>query len=94
VDLYAKFGVMDEVDSNSMGRFNITKNPYDKYFFKVPTLRNIELTSPYLHDGRIEKLENVVKFMAHFQLGKSLSEYEVSKITDFLKSLTGEIPNI
>lgn len=93
-NLYAKFGVMDKVKSSSKGRFDVTKNEYDKYFFKVPTLRNIELTSPYLHDGRIEKLEDVVKFMSHFQLGKSLNENEVSKITDFLKSLTGEIPKI
>jgi len=93
-NLYAKFGVIGEVKSDSMGRFSVTKNPYDKYFFKVPTLRNIELTSPYLHNGQIEKLEDVVKFMSHFQLGKTLTENEVLKITDFLKSLTGELPKI
>lgn len=90
-NLYAKFGLISELQSDSKGRYEVTKNELDKYYFKVPTLRNIELTSPYLHDGRIEKLEDVVKFMAHYQLGKSLSEEEVKKIVLFLKSLTGDL---
>jgi len=90
-NLYAKFGLISELQSDSKGRYEVTKNELDKYYFKVPTLRNIELTSPYLHDGRIEELEEVVKFMAHYQLGKSLSEEEVNKIVLFLKSLTGDL---
>lgn len=90
-NLYAKFGLISELQSDSKGRYEVTKNELDKYYFKVPTLRNIELTSPYLHDGRIEELEDVVKFMAHYQLGKSLSEEEVKKIVLFLKSLTGDL---
>lgn len=89
-NLYAKFGVISQLKSDSKGRFEVTQNEMDKYYFKVPTLRNIELTAPYLHDGRIDELESVVKFMAHYQLGKSLSEEEVQKIVSFLKSLTGK----
>jgi cytochrome c peroxidase len=90
-NLYAKFGVISQLKSDSKGRFEVTQNELDKYYFKVPTLRNIELTAPYLHDGRIDELEGVVKFMAHYQLGKSLDENEVKKIVSFLKSLTGKI---
>ncbi|WP_414144453.1 cytochrome-c peroxidase [Arcobacter sp.] len=92
-NLYAKFGVISQLQSDSEGRFEVTKNELDKYYFKVPTLRNVELTAPYLHDGRIDNLEDVVKFMAHYQLGKSLSQEDVNKIVLFLKSLTGEIKN-
>jgi cytochrome c peroxidase len=92
-NLYAKFGVISQLQSDSEGRFEVTKNELDKYYFKVPTLRNVELTAPYLHDGRIDNLEDVVKFMVHYQLGKSLSQEDVNKIVLFLKSLTGEIKN-
>jgi cytochrome c peroxidase len=92
-NLYSKFGVISELESISKGRYEVTNNTLDKYYFKVPTLRNIELTAPYLHDGRIDKLEDTVKFMAHYQLGKSLSEDDVNKIVLFLKSLTGQIKN-
>lgn len=90
-NLYAKFGVISQLQSDSKGRYEVTKNELDKYYFKVPTLRNIQLTAPYLHDGRIDNLEDVVKFMAHYQLGKSLSTEDVDKIVLFLKSLTGNI---
>lgn len=92
-NLYAKFGVVSELISTSEGRYEVSKNELDKYYFKVPTLRNIELTAPYLHDGRIDNLEETVKFMAHYQLGKSLSQEDVYKIVLFLKSLTGKIKN-
>lgn len=92
-NLYAKFGVISELQSDSKGRYEVSKNELDKYYFKVPTLRNIELTAPYLHDGRIDNLEDTVKFMAHYQLGKSLTQEDVEKIVLFLKSLTGKIKN-
>lgn len=90
-NLYAKFGVISQLKSDSTGRFEVTQNELDKYYFKVPTLRNIELTAPYLHDGRIDTLEDAVKFMAHYQLGKSLTEDEIQKIVAFLKSLKGQL---
>jgi cytochrome c peroxidase len=80
------------VTEADMGRFNVTKKPADKHFFKVPTLRNIELTSPYLHDGSRSTLEETVKVMGTYQLGKDLSDAKVNSIVTFLKSLTGELP--
>ncbi len=92
-NLYNKFGVMEGVTSKRLGRYEVTKNEADKYYFKVPSLRNIEKTAPYLHDGRYEKLEDVVKFMARYQLGRVVSQEEVDKIVSFLNTLTGEIPS-
>ncbi len=91
-NLYNKFGVMEDVDSKRLGRYEVTKREEDKYYFKVPSLRNIQNTAPYLHDGRYEKLEDVVIFMTRFQLGKTISEEEIDKIVNFLNSLSGEIP--
>ena len=75
-----------------MGRFNVSKNPAEKHFFKVPSLRNIELTPPYLHDGSQETLESTVKIMGTYQLGRELTDAQVNSIVTFLKSLTGELP--
>ena len=90
-NLYNKFGVMKDVKSERLGRYEITKKESDKYYFKVPSLRNIEKTAPYLHDGRYDNLEDVVAFMALYQLGRTISKEEIQKITSFLYSLTGEI---
>jgi cytochrome c peroxidase len=75
-----------------LGRFNVTKNPADKHFFKVPTLRNVELTPPYLHDGSRETLEETVQVMGKYQLGRDLTDEQVKNLVAFLKSLTGELP--
>lgn len=88
---YQKFGSLVDVESDVKGRFDITNNKYDEYHFKVPTLRNIELTAPYLHDGRLDNLEETVKFMSYYQLGKSLTQEEINNIIAFLKSLTGQM---
>jgi len=91
-NLYNKFGVMKEVKSKRLGRYEVTKKEADKYYFKVPSLRNVALTAPYLHDGRYDELEDVVKFMARYQLGRIVSQEEVDKIVSFLNSLSGETP--
>ena len=75
-----------------LGRFNVTKKEQDKHFFKVPTLRNVELTPPYLHDGSRATLEETVKIMGTYQLGRDLTDAQVNSIVTFLKSLTGELP--
>jgi len=75
-----------------LGRFNVTKNAADKHFFKVPTLRNVELTSPYLHDGSRDTLEETVKVMGTYQLGRDLTDAQINSIVTFLKSLTGQLP--
>lgn len=74
-----------EVDN---GRFNVTKNEADRRKFKVPTLRNIELTHPYMHDGSVETLKEAVKHMSYYQTGKNLSDKDAELIVEFLKTLT------
>ncbi len=74
------------------GRFVITGNEADMYSFKVPSLLNIAETGPYLHDGSITSLEEMVKLMAFHQLDRQLTDTQVADITAFLKALTGKIP--
>ena len=76
------------------GRFEVTKDAADKNVFKVPSLRNIDKTGPYFHDGSVKTLEETVKLMGTHQLGKDLSATDVDNIVAFLKSLTGELPKI
>ena len=83
----------------------ITKNPAeglsavtgkdaDRFKFKVPTLRNVELSYPYFHDGEAETLSEAVDVMGQLQLGKTFTKDENEKIVAFLKTLTGERPSI
>lgn len=72
------------------GRFAHTKDPADKHKFKVPTLRNIALTAPYMHDAGAKDLKEAVQIMARFQSGKTLSEQETKDVVAFLEALTGE----
>ena len=85
--LEAQYGFTKDV-----GRFEVTKNDADKHFFKVPTLRNIALTSPYFHNGKVKTLTEAVTIMAKTQLGKDLTEQQAADIAAFLDSLTGEFP--
>ena len=80
-------GQLTEVDN---GRFIVSKQEKDRHFFKVPVLRNIEITFPYFHDGSVTDLADAVKIMGKVQLGKNFSPDEIGKIVAFLKALTGE----
>ncbi len=93
-NLYNKFGIMENAKSVQLGRYNVTKKERDKFYFKVPSLRNVALTAPYFHDGRTKNLASAVKIMARLQLGRQISEDEVEKIVAFLQALTGELPKI
>jgi len=75
-----------------LGRFNVTGDAADKHKFKVPSLRNVELTAPYLHDGSAATLEEAVQVMASYQIGQPLKDIEVSRLVAFLLTLTGESP--
>jgi len=86
------FGSKEVLTKGDMGRFNVTGREADKHRFKVPTLRNIALTAPYLHDGSVETLEEAVQLMAEYELGTRLGEEDVRLIVLFLKSLTGRMP--
>ncbi len=74
------------------GRFQDTKNEADAFMFKVPQLRNVAMTPPYFHDGSAATLPQAVRIMAQLQLGKQLSDTQVSDIVSFLESLTGAVP--
>jgi len=96
---YAKFGVVaappgEYLPPDDLGRYAVTKNLADKYAFKVPSLRNVELTAPYFHNGATFELSKAVAVMGEAQLGLKLSDDERDRIVDFLKSLTGTQPQI
>lgn len=92
-NLYQKIGVVKPYpDAADPGRFKVTKNDADKMVFKVPSLRNIEKTGPYFHDGKVSTLDQAVTQMADYQLGKKLSDAEVQSIITWMKSLTGDLP--
>lgn len=93
-NLFNRFGIHDKNHkSKSLGRYEVTKKEEDKFVFKVPSLRNVELTAPYMHDGRAKTLHDAVKLMSQYQLGRSISEHDINAIVAFLKSLTGKLPN-
>jgi cytochrome c peroxidase len=78
--------------SEDHGLYEYTGLPDERYMWRVPTLRNIELTAPYFHNGSVSTLEEAIRVMAKTQLGKTLPDSDVNDIADFLKSLTGIIP--
>ncbi|CAI8915903.1 cytochrome-c peroxidase [Methylocaldum szegediense] len=78
--------------SKDLGRYDVTKNEADKHMFKVPTLRNVALTAPYFHNGKVKTLEDAVKIMAKLQLNKDLTKEQTDDIVAFLNALTGEFP--
>ncbi|NPA58786.1 MAG: cytochrome-c peroxidase, partial [Aquificae bacterium] len=75
------------------GRYSLTGNMEDRFVFKVPSLRNVEKTFPYFHDGSVKSLKEAIRIMGKVQLGINLSIDEINSIEAFLKSLTGEIPD-
>lgn len=93
-NLMQKIGVMQEYTSADFGLYGITKKMEDKFYFKVPSLRNVALTSPYFHDGKINTLDEAVSIMITYQLGYPIDKKEKDNIVKFLKTLTGEVPHI
>lgn len=102
-DNYMNNGLDTDAEITDAGRMLVTNNPNDRGKFKVPSLRNIELTPPYMHDGRFNTLEEVVEHYnqvtnsstldATFQQqlpynGLNLSESDKAALVSFLKTLT------
>ena len=93
--MYMKFGIYapywkyTKSKKIDKGRYELTKNNADLYVFKVPVLRNVAMTSPYFHDGSVNRLQDAVRIMAKIQLNKDLSNDDIKKIVSFLGSLTG-----
>jgi cytochrome c peroxidase len=90
-NMYNKFGIIIADNDSNLGRYNVTHNESDKYFFKVPSLRNVAETAPYFHNGSVKTLKEAVYFMAKHQLGRLITEAEVEKIVLFLESLSGTV---
>ena len=92
---FQKMGLVEPyVTANpATGREGVTGKDADRFNFKVPTLRNVELTYPYFHDGEAATLEQAVETMGRLQLGRKFSAAEVGAIVAFLKTLTGKQPS-
>ncbi|MCB1100596.1 MAG: cytochrome-c peroxidase [Verrucomicrobiae bacterium] len=91
--LYQKLGLVrpwPQLKDN--GRFGLTGEEADRFVFKVPGLRNVAKTAPYLHDGSIKSLEQTVEWMAWHEIGQYLDPSRVRSIVAFLATLTGELP--
>jgi cytochrome c peroxidase len=86
--------LMEFAHGDDPGRMGVTGNPEDDHFFRVPTLRNLPLTSPYFHDGSVETIEEAIKLMAEVQLNKELTQSESEAIISLLNSLVGEQPEV
>lgn len=96
---YFPFGVVERpggeiLPSSDKGRFQVTRTASDEYVFKSPSLRNIELTAPYFHTGKVWDLQQAVAIMGSAQLGATLNNAETEAIAAFLRTLTGKQPEV
>ncbi|WCL49994.1 cytochrome-c peroxidase [Leptospira sp. GIMC2001] len=85
------FGKVDSIYSynpNDLGRFEFTGNESDKYFFKIPSLRNVVLTQPYFHDGSVQTIQEAVNRMNAYNLNRQLDRSEINTIISFLNALS------
>jgi cytochrome c peroxidase len=92
---FQKMGVVEpyQAKSPAEGLVAVTGKDADRFKFKVPTLRNVEMTYPYFHDGEAETLTEAVDVMGRLQLGKKFSAAQNAQIVAFLKTLTGDQPS-
>ncbi len=100
-NMYQVFGVIDSyfeqrgnIKKADKGRFNVTANQEDMHSFKVPSLRLVALTAPYLHDGQAKTLREAVDIMFKHQLGRKAPDKDKEAIIHFLKTLVGEHPEL
>jgi cytochrome c peroxidase len=89
---FQKLGLLKEYpDASDQGRYQVTQSPNDRMFFKVPSLRNVAMTGPYFHTGKLATLEEAVTQMAEYQTGTQLATADRDAIVTWLRSLTGEV---
>ena len=96
---YYPFGLVekpgaDVLPEGDKGRFAVTETADDSYVFRAAPLRNIAVTAPYFHSGKVWDLKEAVSIMGTSQLGEELQEDEVEAIVAFLGSLTGTMPEV
>jgi len=84
------FGDRGDVKPSDLGRYKVTRRESDRFVFKVPSLRVVAYTAPYFHDGSAKTLEDAVRSMAKYQLGRDIPDSDLHDIVEFLKSLAGE----
>jgi cytochrome c peroxidase len=92
---FQKMGLVEPylTTNTAEGRVAVTGSDADRFNFKVPTLRNVELTYPYFHDGEAATLEQAVETMGRLQLGRKFTPEEIGDVVAFLKTLTGKQPS-
>ncbi|MBV7379700.1 cytochrome-c peroxidase [Maritimibacter dapengensis] len=96
---YYPFGLIekpgaDVLPEGDKGRFAVTETVDDEYVFRAAPLRNVGVTAPYFHSGKVWNLTTAVQIMAESQLGEALSDEEAAQIVAFLDALTGEVPEV
>ncbi len=79
---------------SDLGRYEVTKKDDDKNLWRVPTWRNVAVTAPYFHNGKVKTLDEAVRVMAKTQLDMDLKTEQVSDVVAFLNALTGKVPTI
>jgi len=91
-NLYQKMGIFSKIKPKDKGRFEVTHNKNDLYYFKVPSLRNIAKTAPYMHDGSVKTLSGAIAIMLKFQLGiNKVNKKDIKYIEEFLKTLSADV---
>lgn len=96
---YYPFGLIEKpgaeiLPETDKGRFAVTNTADDSYVFRAAPLRNIALTAPYFHSGKVWDLRQAVAIMGTAQLGEELKGEEVDLIVAFLETLTGKAPEV
>jgi cytochrome c peroxidase len=96
---YYPFGLIEKPGADILppddkGRFAVTETVDDEYVFRASPLRNIALTAPYFHSGKVWDLSVAVEIMAESQLGEELAPEETAQMVAFLNSLTGTMPQV
>ncbi|NCU21899.1 c-type cytochrome, partial [Candidatus Falkowbacteria bacterium] len=96
---YYPFGVVEKpgaeiLPEGDKGRFTVTETAGEEYVFRAAPLRNIAITAPYFHTGKVWDLTEAVSIMANSQLGAELTDDQVNDMVAFLTTLTGEQPKV
>ena len=96
---YYPFGLIEKPGADILpvgdkGRFKVTETVDDEYVFRAAPLRNVTVTAPYFHSGKVWDLKVAVQIMAESQLGEELSDTETDQIVAFLGTLEGAVPPV
>lgn len=89
--LYGEYVKLTHSKKIDKGLYDKTKKEGDQFMFKTPSLRNVEKTYPYFHDGSVASLKESIKIMGKLQVNKDLSDADIYNIEAFLKSLTADV---